>query len=610
MFGQTAGVTDSRKVPKMLTYSRPAGGARFALLLLAAASTSAALVMAGGMQPTAARADDGAYTTVELQARTNLLANDAGYNLPPGSSFTSITPQINEEAEVSFRVQYVAGLDPTVGSPGVWFGAGGEGEIVYTGPEGGSIPGEAILNDHGDIAFTLGTGGVDNDLYLYKAEAGTAERVGTSPVLPNSYASAAPDNDGNIGFQASFGGGRALAAYRDGMGVFYVSDQGLDPTSPYTYLYTAYYNKAGQIAAKVSTSADRITEQELRVFNPDGSSTLMLANQEVDPESPYRAFDNAIGVNDEGVIAAVAERASDGAKVVVRADGETVTEIAAESAEGPVQSVRYFRPDINNAGQVVFRAIGPNGPVIYVGDGEDLVAVATEGDVVSTDLGTAQLGQHDASPVFGGAPSINDSGDVVFASGVHPEGDNQVEWGTGVFVAYGGSEPSDPPVQETSEEIVATIPEDVGEGSLVISVDPEDRTVELPEMSSQGDRLATAGELRPVTVTDSRATDPGWNISAQISDFTASEGDASFGGGFLGWSPTVESTTEGQDVTPGDPVESGFPSGEGLSVPRPLGSAAPGAGVGSAVLGAQLDLQIPVETESGTYTAVLTITAI
>src|SRR5699024_454853 len=105
--------------------------------------------------------------------------------------------------------------------------------------------------------------------------------------------------------------------------------------------------------------------------------------------------------------------------------------------------------------------------------------------------------------------------------------------------------------QEASEEIVATIPEDVGEGSLVISVDPEDRTVELPEMSSLGDRLATSGELRPVTVTDSRAADPGWDVSAQVSDFAVSEGEDTFGGGFLGWSPTVESAAEGQDVTPG-----------------------------------------------------------
>lgn len=593
----------------MQTHARPAARRSF-VTLLAAAPTTAALLIAAGVSPMAAQADDEAYTDVELQARTNLLANDAGYNLPPGSSFNSITPQINEAAEVSFRVQYVAGLDPTVGSPGVWFGSGGEGEIVYTGNEGGSIPGEAILNDHGDIAFTLGGAGVDNDLYLYEAETGTAERIGTSPVLPTSYSSAAVDNDGNIGFQASFAAGRSLAAYRDGTGVFYVSDQGVDPESPYSYFYTAYYNNAGQIAAKVSTSGDKVTEQELRVFNPDGSSELLLANQAVDPESPYKEFDNAIAVNDEGVIAAVATREDDETKVVVRSDGETVTEIAAESADGPVQSVRYFRPDINNEGQVVFRAIGPDGEVIYVGDGEDLVAVATKGDVVTTDLGTAQLGQHDASPVFGGGPTINDHGDVAFTAGVHPEGDNQAEWGSGVFVAYGDGDGSEPPTEDASEEIVATIPEDTGEGSLLISVDPEDRTVQLPEMTSLGDRLATSGELRPVTVTDSRETNPGWDVSAQVSEFTASEGDESFAGGFLGWSPTVASSTDGQDVTPGATVEPGFPSGDGLSVPRGLASAEEGAGTGSAVLGAGLDLQIPVETAPGTYTAVLTITAI
>lgn len=593
----------------MQTHARPAARRSF-VTLLAAAPTTAALLIAAGVSPMAAQADDEAYSDLELQARTNLLANDAGYNLPPGSSFNSITPQINEEAEVSFPVQYVADLDPTVGSPGVWFGSGGQGEIVYTGDEGGSIPGEAILNDHGDIAFTLGGAGVDNNLYLYEAETGTAEQVGTSPVLPNSYSSAAVDNDGNIGFQATFASGHSLAAYRDGTGVFYASEQGVDPDSPYSYIYTAHYNKAGQLAAKVSTSGDKVTEQELRVFNPDGSSELLLANQAVDPESPYEEFDNGIAVNDEGVIAAVGTRVSDGAKVVVRSDGETVTEIAAESADGPVQSVRYFRPDINNEGQVVFRAIGPDGEVIYVGDGVDLVPVATKGDVVTTDLGTAQLGQHDASPVFGGGPTINDDGDVAFTAGVHPDGDNQTEWGSGVFVAYGAGAGSEPPAEDASEEIVATIPEDTGEGSLLISVDPEDRTVQLPEMTSLGDRLATSGELRPVTVTDSRETNPGWDVSAQVSEFTASEGDESFAGGFLGWSPTVESSTEGQDVTPGGDVEPGFPSGDGLSVPRGLASADEGAGSGSAVLGAGLELQIPVETAPGTYTAVLTITAI
>ncbi|WP_161958433.1 S8 family serine peptidase [Ornithinimicrobium cavernae] len=169
---------------------------------------------------------------------------------------------------------------------------------------------------------------------------------------------------------------------------------------------------------------------------------------------------------------------------------------------------------------------------------------------------------------------------------------------------------SEPPAGESSQDIVATVPGDVGEGSLLISVDQQDRTVQLPEMASLGDRLATAGELRPVTVTDSRASDPGWDVSAQVSDFATGPGDALFTGGFLGWSPTVGSSSEGQVVTPGGVVAPGFPSGEGLSVPRPLGSAEPGSGRGSAVLGAGLHLEVPVDTTPGVYTAVLTITAL
>ncbi len=589
-------------------HTRSAGRRSTALRMTPAA---ALLLAALGTAPLgAAAAEDAAYDDVELQARTNLLVNDAGFNLPPGSSFNSITPQINEGAEVSFRVQYVAGSDPTVGMPGVWFGSGGHGEVVHTGEPGWSIPGEAILNDQGDIAFTLSQGGVGNTLYLYESATGSAKQVGTSPVLPNSYSSAAVDEDGNIGFQAAFSSGRAYAARIDGTGVFYASDTGLDPESPYTYLYTAHYNDAGQIAAKVSTSGDMTTKQELRVFNADGTSELKLANQAVDPESPYKSFDNSIAVNDEGVVAAVAKTVDTGRKVVVRSDGETVTEIAAEDPEGPIQKIEYFRPDINNAGEVVFRAVGPDGQGVFVGDGGDLVTVAQQGDEVDVDLGTAQLGQHDSSPVFGGGPTINDYGDVAFTAGVHPRGDNTVEWGSGVFVAYGDGSGEPPVAGEGEQDIVATVPEVAGEGSLVISVDPEDRTVALPEMSSMGDRLGTAGQLRPVTVTDTRASDPGWDVSAQVSDFVAGSGEGSFGGGFLGWSPSVTSSASGQVVTPGGAVAPGFPTGEGLSVPRELASAQAGEGLGTAVLGGGLQLQIPVETDPGTYTAVLTITAI
>ena len=41
-----------------------------------------------------------------------------------------------------------------------------------------------------------------------------------------------------------------------------------------------------------------------------------------------------------------------------------------------------------------------------------------------------------AGPVFGGGVAINARGDVAFTAALHPPGNNQEEWGTGVYVAY------------------------------------------------------------------------------------------------------------------------------------------------------------------------------
>ena len=368
--------------------------------------------------PTAMGADTSeAYDTIQLQARTNLLVNDNGWNLPPGSSFNSVTPDINEAAEVAFRVQYVAAEGmPSSGAPGVWFGGDGAGSIVHRGTEAQSIPNEPSLNESGDIAFTLGDGGVDNRLYLYDGSSGVAGQVSTSPVVPSSYSSPALDEEGDITFQGTFGSGRGLAVVEDGEGRFYVQDSSLDPESPYGFLYTPRGNDAGQIATKVGLVSDISNDVEIRLFNPDGTSDLLLASDSVDPDSAYRKFDNSVALSDNGTVAAIATRASDSVKVVLLIQGTTVTEVAAVGQDG-LTSLEFFSPDVNDAGQVVFRGKDAAGQAVFLADGDGLTRVVGVGDEVTTDLGVAQVGQHDASPVFGGAPRINNSGDVSFTAG-------------------------------------------------------------------------------------------------------------------------------------------------------------------------------------------------
>ena len=377
------------------------------------------------------------YTEVELQARSNLLVNDNGWNLPPGSSFNSISASINASAQVAFRVQVVPDAgDPGLSRPGVWLGAHGVGSLVYTGAIDALIDNEACINDTGDIAFTISSTGSGNSLYLYDASAGSAGELGTLPVIPNSYGSPCLNTAGDIGFQANFASGRAYAARIGGTTQIYAGDANVVPGSPWTYLYTPSFNATGLIAAKVATSPDQFSAVEVRAFHSDGSSQRLLANQATDAASPYSKFDNSLALADDGSVAVIATRAADNRRVVLRNDGMTTTEIAAVDPAGPILELDSFAPAINDAGWVAFRARDANGQAIYLGDGASLQRVVGNGDVVDTDLGVAQLGQHDASPVFAGRPSINARGDIAFVAGVHPQGDSQTEWGSGVFVAY------------------------------------------------------------------------------------------------------------------------------------------------------------------------------
>ncbi|TDC46020.1 hypothetical protein E1212_27845 [Jiangella ureilytica] len=159
-----------------------------------------------------------------------------------------------------------------------------------------------------------------------------------------------------------------------------------------------------------------------------------------------------------------------------------------------------------------------------------------------------------------------------------------------------------------SQRIVATLPED--EGALVVSVDPEDDVVTMSdfELGTAADRWTSTGDLRPVTVTDTRATAPGWVVSGQVGDFT--NGGDILDGKHLGWTPLVTEQPDDGGVTPGAAVTPGLATGDGLSISNPLASAPAGDGTGTSRLGAGLLIEAPTTLVPGTYEATITFTAI
>ncbi|QEO14891.1 metallophosphoesterase family protein [Agromyces intestinalis] len=156
-----------------------------------------------------------------------------------------------------------------------------------------------------------------------------------------------------------------------------------------------------------------------------------------------------------------------------------------------------------------------------------------------------------------------------------------------------------------AQRLQVTVPEGAP-GEFVWSIDGTNGIVDLGTATEQGDHFAAAGSINPIRVTDTRRSGPNWAVSAQVGDFAA--GGTSFSGKYLGWTPKV--VEQGAGAIAGDRVGSGFDAGEGLSSSSTLGRADVGHSRGSAKLGADLELKIPVDVTDGTYRATLTLTAL
>jgi hypothetical protein len=168
------------------------------------------------------------------------------------------------------------------------------------------------------------------------------------------------------------------------------------------------------------------------------------------------------------------------------------------------------------------------------------------------------------------------------------------------------------PQAPTATETITTT---VLPGALVISVPDGQVTLPSPVLNNAGDMFTTSGALKPVTVTDNRAGNPGWTVNGQVSDFSDSASHA-INGQNLGWTPNVvdhsgaQTLTLGGAVAPANGVAPTDTGALGLKGSHALATAASGAGLGTAHLAAALALNVPTTTVAGTYVATLTLTAI
>lgn len=387
------------------------------------------LTLASGGLVTDAAAQPFEYQ-LELQARSSFTA---AFNLPAGAFFANTTARIDDSRRVAFDLAVLPGGT----GQGLWYGGGGSGSIVYETPADAFIF-DTGIDDLGRVVFEQQDSPQDG-LWIYDPASPPAAFATSQPLGAGSWGSPGIDEFGRLGYRAGFTDGNAYASY-DGTptAAIHATEAGIDPGSPYSFLFTPSFNSRREIAGKVRFgAAGEVGESqpdEIRVFADDGSFRVIARDVDSDPASPYTRFDNSVALTDSGAVAFIAELIG-GARAVVFSDGMTEVTIASED-DPDISEIEFFGPAANDHGLVAFRAMDGAGlRAVWAGDGDSLGVIAREHDLVPSDLGTARIDQHDSSPVFGGGVAINRWGDVTFQPGLTPPDNNQVEWGSGVYAA-------------------------------------------------------------------------------------------------------------------------------------------------------------------------------
>ncbi|MDC0712335.1 hypothetical protein POL68_27985 [Stigmatella sp. ncwal1] len=391
--------------------------------------------------------------TLQLQARINLAGNPSGaYNVEPGNLLPgSYHVPLTLDRQLAFRLS----ITPE-GRRALWWGQNGVGSRLYLLPDLGedTISSDPGLNSRGDMAFAV-TYSSRNGIYLLNASDPTQVRIVRDPIGANSWDTLDLNEAGQLGFRVSFSGvGRAhvrLTPSGRGYATEYLAkEQGVDPASPYFYLYSPGFNDQGQIAGVVDLQSVGSGIQELHVWDFEGISQRIAASVAVDPASPiYRFASVQPALSNTGKVAFLGTfRDAQGRNLttVWLWDGAALKVLAQNGQDG-IKEVEFFPPDINDKGVVVFRAFDSAGMrAVWVSDGEVKKRVVSEHDIIPSDVGDARVDQETpTSPVFGGSPKINARGDVTFVAGLAPPDNDQEEWGSGIYVAQSSLPPPSPP---------------------------------------------------------------------------------------------------------------------------------------------------------------------
>lgn len=346
---------------------------------------------------------------IQMQVRAN--TGGTAFNLPNGSTFNSVSPSLNNGGNVAVKVNTV-GL--TI-SPGLWFGGHGLGSLVHDANDDNAILSDPFLNNNNNASFprSVSTSAADDGLYVYDNASGLTTHVTSGPLGATSYTNPRISDYDVIGMRVKFSTPQALVTYDIFSDTFfnYVTETSGDPGSPYSFLYAPAFNNNERIAAEANITGQASTYKELRVWNFDGTSTL-IASGDSTTGPVFFAMDNSISMNifDQVAFTTRTSTASSTRRIVV-GDGTNTTMFPTVSAGVGFTSIDSFASAINDNGLVAFRGNDNQATPrdsVFITDGTTFQRLAGVNDTLMTDIGPREVG------FLMGGVSINNVGDVAF----------------------------------------------------------------------------------------------------------------------------------------------------------------------------------------------------
>jgi hypothetical protein len=346
--------------------------------------------------------------TLELQCRSSLEPGLSAFNLPFPSSLSSQYVSIGENGDVAIRVVLS-------GAEGVFYGANGAGEMIFTANSLGDPVWSTTLDLRNDM-IAIEMGSFSDGAQLYDTSGSLIRNFGVGgPEGVSGFSGVTLTSDGAICYRADSGSIDKLIVDEFINDVRTQTKIAQTGSGQYSFLFAPEINDARQVVSNTIPSGN--TRRIIR-FDHAGIPTTIAETGGV-----WNSFVNSTAIAQNGDVAFSARRSSDSIWEINRWDGSAITMIASgDNADIQNGSIANFPPVVNSNGIVAFRAsdVPNDSTAIWVGDGTDLFKLIEWGQVVETDIGPLALGfdfgGFDGRQVTSGVIDINDNGQVAFSA--------------------------------------------------------------------------------------------------------------------------------------------------------------------------------------------------